>query len=47
MPLEKQGSGQLRGVAEANALIAIPEAAQEYPAGFVVEVLLVPGAGFN
>ncbi|HEX7914895.1 gephyrin-like molybdotransferase Glp, partial [Rudaea sp.] len=42
-PLKKQGSGQLRGVAEADALIMLPEAAQEYAAGTVVEVLALPG----
>jgi molybdopterin molybdotransferase len=43
-PLRKQGSGMLAGVAEADALIWIPEAAQEYPAGTVVEVLPLPGS---
>jgi len=42
-PLRKQGSGQLRGVAEADALIMLPEAAQEYAAGTVIEVLALPG----
>jgi molybdopterin molybdotransferase len=42
-PLQKQGSGMLRGVAEANALIALPEAAQEYAAGTIVDVLPLPG----
>ena len=42
-PLRKQGSGQLRSVAEADALIVLPEAAQEYAAGTVVEVLPLPG----
>lgn len=42
-PLQKQGSGQLRGVAEADALILLPEAAQEYAVGTVVEVLPLPG----
>jgi molybdopterin molybdotransferase len=42
-PLRKQGSGQLRGVAEADALIMLPEVAQEYAAGTVVEVLALPG----
>jgi molybdopterin molybdotransferase len=42
-PLRKQGSGQLRGVAEADALIVLPEAAQEYAIGTVVEVLPLPG----
>ncbi len=43
MPLQKQGSGMLRGVAEANALIALPEPAQEYSAGTIVDVLPLPG----
>jgi molybdopterin molybdotransferase len=42
-PLRKQGSGQLRGVAEADALIVLPEAAREIPAGAVVDVLPLPG----
>jgi molybdopterin molybdotransferase len=42
-PLQKQGSGMLRGVAEANALLVLPEAAQEYVAGTVVDVLPLPG----
>jgi molybdopterin molybdotransferase len=43
MPLLKQGSGQLRGVAEADALVVLPEAVQEYPEGTAVEVLVLPG----
>lgn len=43
MPLAKQGSGQLRGVAEADALIVLPEAAREYAAGTIVEALPLPG----
>lgn len=42
-PLRKQGSGQLRGVAEADALIVLPEAAGEYPLGTVVDVVPLPG----
>ena len=42
-PLRKQGSGQLRGVAEADALIVLPEAAQDYSDGTVVEVLALSG----
>ena len=42
-PLRKQGSGQLRGVAEADALIVLPEAAGEYPVGTVVDVIPLPG----
>jgi len=41
--LKQQGSGMLRGVAEANALIVLPEAAGEYAAGEVVEVVPLPG----
>lgn len=37
--LRKQGSGMLRGVAEADALIFVPEEARELDAGAVVEVL--------
>ena len=42
-PLPKQGSGMLAGVADANVLVVIPEAAQTYPAGTIVEVMLFPG----
>ncbi|MBS0590209.1 MAG: molybdopterin molybdenumtransferase MoeA, partial [Proteobacteria bacterium] len=38
-PLPKQGSGQLRGVAESDVLIVLPEAEGEYPAGTVVEAV--------
>ena len=41
--LKQQGSGMLRGVAEANALIVLPEAAREYAAGEVLEVVPLPG----
>lgn len=41
-PLRKQGSGMLRGVAEADALIVIAETAHELAAGTVVEVLPLP-----
>jgi molybdopterin molybdotransferase len=41
--LRQQGSGMLRGVAEANALIVLPEAVREYAAGEVLEVLPLPG----
>ncbi|MEP7042297.1 MAG: gephyrin-like molybdotransferase Glp [Dokdonella sp.] len=41
--LRKQGSGMLRGVAEADALIFIPEDARELAAGAVVELLPLPG----
>jgi molybdopterin molybdotransferase len=39
----RQGSGMLRGVAEADALIALPEEAREFRAGEVVDVLPLPG----
>jgi molybdopterin molybdotransferase len=45
-PLKKQGSGMLAGVADADALVWIPEAAQDYPVGTVVDVVLLPGS-FN
>lgn len=41
--LKQQGSGMLRGVAEANALIVLPEAAREYAPGEVLEILPLPG----
>jgi molybdopterin molybdotransferase len=43
VPLQKQGSGMLRGVAEADALIVVPEHLRELAAGEVVEVLPLPG----
>ena len=42
-PLKKQGSGMLRGIAEANALIVVAADARTLDAGAVVEVLLLPG----
>ena len=39
----KQGSGVLRSVAEADALIVVPETARELAEGSVVEVLPLPG----
>ncbi|HEY8011150.1 MAG TPA: gephyrin-like molybdotransferase Glp [Rudaea sp.] len=42
-PLRKQGSGMLRGVAEADALIVLPELAGEYAVGAIVDVLPLPG----
>jgi molybdopterin molybdotransferase len=42
-PLRQQGSGMLRGVAEADALIVVPEHVHELAAGAVVEVLPLPG----
>ena len=42
--VERQGSGMLRGVAEADALIVMPEAARTLAEGDVVDVLLLPGS---
>lgn len=42
-PHAKQGSGMLRGVAETNALIVLPEGERRFAAGDVVEVLPLPG----
>jgi len=42
-PLEKQGSGMLRGVVDADALIVMPEESRELPEGSVVELLPLPG----
>ncbi len=42
-PLEKQGSGLLRGVVEADALIILPELNLEFIVGDVVEVMPLPG----
>jgi molybdopterin molybdotransferase len=42
-PLPGQGSGMLRGVAEADALIVVPEHARELAAGEVVDVVPLPG----
>jgi molybdopterin molybdotransferase len=41
--LPRQGSGMLRGVAEADALIVLPEGARSFAAGDVVDVLPLPG----
>ena len=41
--VQKQGSGMLRGVAEANALIVVPEEAHSLAEGTVVDVLPLPG----
>jgi molybdopterin molybdotransferase len=41
--LRQQGSGMLRGVAEANALLVLPEPPRDYAAGEVLEVLPLPG----
>lgn len=42
-PHAKQGSGMLRGVAEADALILLPEGERTFAAGDVVDVLPLPG----
>lgn len=42
-PLRKQGSGMLRGVAEAEALIRLPEESGQWETGAVVEWLPLPG----
>jgi len=41
-PVERQGSGMMAGVAEADALIVIPEHARALDEGDVVDVLLLP-----
>lgn len=43
-PLPKQGSGMLRSLADADALVALPEGPCELAAGAVVEILPLPGA---
>jgi molybdopterin molybdotransferase len=42
-PQTRQGSGMLRGVADADALVVLPEGAHAFNAGDVVEVLALPG----
>ena len=42
-PLRQQGSGMLRGVAEADALIVVPGQVHELATGAIVEVLPLPG----
>jgi len=42
-PQTRQGSGMLRGVAEADALVMLPEGARVFSVGDVVEVLALPG----
>ncbi len=44
-PVERQGSGMMRGVAEADALIVMPERSGALAEGDVVDVLLLPGIG--
>jgi molybdopterin molybdotransferase len=41
--VERQGSGQLGGVADANALIVFPETTMSLAAGDVVDILPLPG----
>lgn len=43
-PLSKQGSGMLRSLGEADALVALPEGACELAAGAVVDILPLPRA---
>jgi len=43
LPLEKQGSGMLRGVAEADALIVLMESVHEFAVGDVVDVVPLLG----
>lgn len=43
LPHAKQGSGMLRGVAEAHALIVLPEGERYFALGELVEVLPLPG----
>lgn len=39
----RQGSGMLRGVAEADALVVLPEGARAFAVGDIVDVLPLPG----
>lgn len=41
-PLAQQGSGMLRGIANADALIVIPEATHALDTGAIVELMLLP-----
>ena len=43
-PVERQGSGMMAGVAEADALIVIPEQTHALGEGDVVDVMLLPDA---
>jgi molybdopterin molybdotransferase len=43
-PVERQGSGMMAGVAEADALVVVPEGAQTANEGDVVDVLLLADA---
>ncbi|MEP6483269.1 MAG: gephyrin-like molybdotransferase Glp [Rudaea sp.] len=42
-PLPKQGSGMLRGVADADAMVILPEGAHEFAAGDIVRIIPMPG----
>lgn len=42
-PLERQGSGMLHGVVDADALIALPHEGAEFAEGSIVEVIALPG----
>ncbi|MFI4970092.1 MAG: gephyrin-like molybdotransferase Glp [Lysobacterales bacterium] len=42
-PRLQQGSGMLRGLAEADALIVVPEGTRELAVGAVVEIMPLPG----
>lgn len=44
-PLARQGSGMLRGLAEADALMVVPAHVQDLAVGDVVDVLPLPGGG--
>ncbi len=43
-PVERQGSGQMGGAAEADALVVVREDVRSLDAGEVVDVLFLPGA---
>jgi molybdopterin molybdotransferase len=45
--LAQQGSGMLRGVADADSLLIIPEETHELEAGAVVEALPLPRAAWR
>ena len=42
-PIERQGSGMLRGVVDAHGLIALPHEGSEFAEGNVVDVIPLPG----
>jgi molybdopterin molybdotransferase len=43
-PVERQGSGQMGGAAEADALVVVPEHVRALDVGEFVDVLFLPGA---